>query len=93
MLLLVTIDLARADLALFERYEVDVLDLLPKYNGRLEMRVRALNGQSETHLLFFPDEAAFESFRSDPKRLALSADWERCGARSVVQPVERFPHS
>lgn len=89
MRLLVTIDLANADLAAFERYEAKALGLLPRYGGRLEMRVRTLDGAAETHLLSFPDEAAFEAFRTDPERLALAAQWEACGARSVVQPVER----
>ena len=90
MLLLVTIDLSQADLAAFERSEAKALDLLPRYGGRLEMRVRTVDGQSETHLLSFPDEAAFEAFRSAPERLALAAEWEACGARSVVQPVARI---
>ena len=88
--MLVTIDLSHADLAAFERYEAKALDLMPRYGGRLELRVRAVDGQSETHLLAFPDEAAFEAFRSDPDRLALAAEWDACGARSVVQPVARI---
>ena len=93
MLRLVTIDLKAADLEAFERYEAKVLGLLPKHGGRLDLRVRALDGATETHLLDFPSETAFENFRSDPERLALSGDWERCGARSVVQLVERIPRS
>jgi hypothetical protein len=93
LLRLVTIDLTAADLDAFEHYEAKVLDLVPNHGGRLEMRVRALDGRTETHLLYFPDEAAFEGFRADPGRLALSGDWERCGARSVVQLVERIPKS
>ena len=90
MLRLVTIDLSRADLDVFERYETSVLALLPKHGGRLELRVRALDGQAETHLLYFPDEQAFDAYRSDPARLALADDWNRCGARSTVQLVERI---
>lgn len=93
MLRLVTIDLAAADLNTFERYEAEVLGLVPKYGGRLELRVRGLDGRTETHLLYFPNEAAFERFRADPGRLALSGDWDRCGARSTVQLVERVPKS
>ena len=93
MLRLVTIDLTAADLNAFERYEAEVLELVPKHGGRLELRVRALDGRTETHLLYFPDEAAFEGFRADPGRLALSGDWEQCGARSTIQLVERVPPS
>ena len=91
MLRLVTIDLSRADLEVFERYEASVLALLPKHRGRLELRVRALDGQTETHLLYFPDEQAFDAYRSDPARLALADEWKRCGALSTVQLVERVP--
>ena len=90
MLRLVTIDLSQADLDVFERYEASVLALLPNHRGRLELRVRALDGQTETHLLYFPDEQAFDAFRSDPARLALAEEWKRCGARSTVQLVERI---
>jgi uncharacterized protein (DUF1330 family) len=93
LLRLVTIDLTAADLDAFERYETAVLALVPKHGGRLALRVRALDGRTETHLVDFPDEAAFESYRTDPGRLALSGDWERCGARSTVQLVERVPKS
>ena len=90
MLRLVTIDLSRADLDVFERYEARVLALLPKHRGRLELRVRALDGQTETHLLYFPDEQSFDAFRSDPARLALANEWTRCRALSTVQPVKRI---
>ena len=65
---LVTIDLTGADLALFESFEAKVLQLVPKYGGRLEMRVRALDNSSETHLLYFPDAQNYDSYRSDPAR-------------------------
>jgi hypothetical protein len=90
LLRLVTIDLSQADLHVFERYEASVLALLPKHRGRLELRVRALDGQTETHLLYFPDEQAFDAFRSDPARLVLADEWKRCGALSTVQLVERI---
>ena len=90
VLRLVTINLADADLGAFERYEAAVLGLVQNHGGRVEMRVRALDRRTETHLLYFPDEEAFECFRSDPARLALSAEWTRCGARSAVQLVERI---
>jgi hypothetical protein len=90
MLRLVTIDLSEADIGLFVRYESKVLPLLRKHGGRLELRVRATDGRSETHLLYFPDLQAFERFRSDPVRLAAAGEWERSGARSVVLDVERI---
>ena len=90
MLRLVTIDLAEADVDAFEHYETNVLSLLASHGGRLELRVRSLDRQTETHLLYFPDDEAFERFRSDPARLALADAWKQCGARSAVQIVERI---
>ena len=91
MLRLVTIDLASADLALFESFEAKVLQLVPKHGGRLEMRVRALDNSSETHLLYFPDAQSYESYRSDPARLAALGEWERSGAKSTAIEVSEFP--
>lgn len=90
MLRLVTIDLSEADIPAFEAYEAKVLALLPKYGARLELRVRSLDAQIETHLLHFPDRPAFERYLTDPARAALAGDWERCGAQSAVTEVERI---
>jgi uncharacterized protein (DUF1330 family) len=85
---LVTIDLTDADVAMFEAYEAKVLPLVEKHGGRLELRVRALDGRSETHLLYFPDAKAAEDYRADPARIAVLGEWEACGAKAVVQDVE-----
>ena len=85
---LVTIDLSDADVPIFEAYEATVLSLLDKHGGRLEMRVRSLDGCSETHLLFFPSAQALENYRADPIRVAAQDDWQRCGAKSDVVEVE-----
>ncbi len=85
---LVTIDLTAADLAAFDAYEARVLPMLARHGGRLELRVRALDGSSETHLLVFPDATAFEAYRADPARLAVQDQWEACGAVAVVTEVE-----
>lgn len=90
MLRMVTIDLSDADIGAFEAYESKVLPLLPKHGGRVEMRIRSLDGRTETHLLYFPDAQAFERYRSDPSRLAVAHEWERSGARSVAHEVERI---
>jgi uncharacterized protein (DUF1330 family) len=82
------IDLSNADVNTFEAYEEKVLALVPQHGGRLEMRLRALDGRAETHLLYFPDERAFEHYREDPRRLALTPEWERSGAKSEAKWVE-----
>jgi uncharacterized protein (DUF1330 family) len=86
----VTIDLTGADLGVFEAYESKVLALLEKHGGKLEMRVRALDGSCETHLLHFPSAQAFETYLSDPARLAIRGEWERSGARSTAIEVNRL---
>ena len=88
MRLLVLIDLSAADLARFEAYEAQVLPLLATHGGRLELRVRAIDARSETHLLHFPDDAAFAAYRADPRRLALLPEWEAAGARAEIITVE-----
>jgi uncharacterized protein (DUF1330 family) len=88
MRLLVTIDLSGADIAAFEAYEAAVLPLIAVHGGRLEMRVRASDAWSETHLLHFPDEAAFEAYLADPVRQKARSIWEGCGARAEGVRVE-----
>ena len=90
MLKLVTIDLVNADLEAFENYEAEVLAVVPEHGGRLEFRVRAVDASSETHLLYFPDEAAYERFRADPRRMAAQDLWRRSGARSSAVEVEQL---
>ena len=88
---LVTIDLARANLRLFESYEAKVLPLVEKYGGRLELRVRSVDNCSETHLLYFPDTQSYEAYRTDPARAAALNEWERSGASSTSIEVLAFP--
>lgn len=90
MLVLVQIDLSQADLAAFDAYEAGVLALLGRYGARLEERLRAADGQSEVHLLYFPDDQALDGFRDDPARAALHDLWQRSGAVSTLTPVMRI---
>lgn len=88
---LVVINLTQADLEMFEAYEAAVLPLVAKHGGGLEFRVRARDGSSETHLLYFPGEQAFEAYLTDPARVAAQDAWARCGAKSsvtLVAPVQ-----
>lgn len=87
MLLLVLIDLSRADLALFESYENKTLALLGRYGASLKMRVRSIDGSREVHLLEFPDAPALEAFRSEPARMAAQDLWQSCGASATIEEV------
>jgi hypothetical protein len=89
MLILVQVDLSRADIQLFESYEKRALAVLGKYGGKIEERVRALSDLSEVQLLYFPDIAAFDAFRNDAARAELRPLWLECGATSTVSPATR----
>ena len=83
MRLLIEMDLTDADLVLFDRYEDTVLALLPEHGAVLERRERAADGTAEVHLIRFPDQAAFDAFIADPRRLAMARTWAACGARAT----------
>jgi len=91
MRLLVTIDLTEADVKIFEAYEATVLPLLKKYGARLEMRVRALDGSCEIHLLCFPDADAHQNYLADPVRAAARHQWEQSGAKAAGMEVKDVP--
>lgn len=90
MHILVQIDLSAADIALFEAYEARVLELLPAHGARLELRLRATDDRSETHLLYFPHAAALDAYRADPVRVAVQSLWDRSGAHSTLTEVARI---
>ncbi|MFC6911056.1 hypothetical protein ACFQGS_19685 [Novosphingobium lubricantis] len=90
MLMVVRIELAGSDMALFEAYEHHVLALLPRHGARLVERLRAKDGSSEIHLLQFPDAAALDAFRADPARTAVQDMWRACGASATITEVERW---
>jgi hypothetical protein len=88
---LVTIDLRGCRLDIFDIYESAVLPLVEEHGGRIEMRVRALDGASEAHLLFFPDERCFERFLCDPVRVAAREQWGLSGANATRVEVKPMP--
>ena len=89
---LVVIDLSSANTELFESYERKVLPLLKKYQAELELSVRSVDGATETHVLYFPDNICFEGFLSDPIRTALTNDWKRTGVTSTISDVEQVDY-
>lgn len=89
---LVVIDLKSAEIGLFEDYERNIIPLLNKHGGRMELGFRSVDGKTETHVLYFPDIAAFENFLSDPVRLALKGDWKLTGALATVTDVNEIDY-
>lgn len=82
MLLLVTINLSKADIVLFESYEKTVLSLLPKYGAKLESQLRATDNSREVHLLSFPDIKSHQAYLEDGDRLRARSIWDKCGAEA-----------
>jgi uncharacterized protein (DUF1330 family) len=67
-------------------YEDTVLALMPRHGGRVVSRVRRLEGEDgplEVQVIDLPDEAALESYRTDPARVALAETH-----RSVIERTE-----
>jgi uncharacterized protein (DUF1330 family) len=67
-------------------YEDTVLALMPRHGGRVVSRVRRIDGEEgpiEVQLIDLPDEAALESYRTDPARVALAETH-----RSVIERTE-----
>ena len=71
----------------FDAYESEVLPLLAEYGGRLERRVRSLDGRTEAHLVSFPGEQEFAAYRGDARRAAQAPLLEASGAALELLPV------
>jgi hypothetical protein len=61
----------------FELFEAAALDIMRRFDGRLERRIALDAGGDparphEVHVLTFPDAAAFDRYRTDPALLALA---------------------
>jgi hypothetical protein len=52
-------------------YEDAVLPLLTGHGGRLQRRLRAVDGSAELHIISFETREGSEAFATDPSRLQL----------------------
>ncbi|GAA4587151.1 hypothetical protein BJY16_008149 [Actinoplanes octamycinicus] len=73
LLLAAIVEMADGHAEAGTRYEDAVLALLPRHGGTLERRTRATTGAAEVHLIRFRNRAGYDSFMTDPDRLALRA--------------------
>ena len=71
----------------FRAYEDAVLPLLPDFNGRLERRLRNLDGTIETHIVSFASDADFQNYRNDPRRTAQAWLLEKSSAKVELLPM------
>jgi uncharacterized protein (DUF1330 family) len=74
---MIEIDLSRADIEIFDRYEERSLRILEEHGGVVLARVRDVDELREWHLVRLPSHAAWEAFRADPGRSALAWMLER----------------
>jgi hypothetical protein len=81
-------DVPADGVTVFRDYEAAVLPLLADYGGRLERRLRSLDGRREVHLLWFPGVDALDAFRADPRRLGSDRLLKSSGARTELFAVE-----
>jgi len=88
----VVIDLSNADIIQFEKYEKQVLPLLKKHGALMKLAIRSLDERTETHVLYFPDANAFDSFIADPGRALLQDDWSQLGAVASVTDVKEISY-
>lgn len=74
---------------LLAQYEGRVLGLLPDHGGRIDARVRALEGPlAEIQILEFPSEQALVDFQNDPRRTDLPEIRNAVIASTTVIRVE-----
>ncbi|MGV9712610.1 DUF1330 domain-containing protein [Gordonia sp. NPDC003424] len=75
-------------------YEDDVLPMVAEHRGRVRTRLRALTPDDrtphETQVIEFPDDAAFDAYMADPRRIAMADRREKCIARTSMWRVEPF---
>ena len=72
----------------FAAYEARVLPLLAEHGGTLERRLRSADARIELHLVSFPSDEAFVSYRDDAQRGEQRHLLERSGA--VVELLELY---
>ena len=71
----------------FRAYEDAVLPFLPEFNGRLERRLRNLDGTIEVHIVSFASDADFQNYRNDPRRRAQAWLLEKSSAKLELLPM------
>ena len=71
MLLVAVVEMAAGRIEAGRAYEDQVLALLDRHDGVLERRMRDETGATEVHVIRFAGRAGYDSFLTDPDRLAL----------------------
>lgn len=77
------------NIAEYEAFERKAAELMKSHTGKIERVFRSENTQTsdepfEIHLVVFPDEAAFEAYRSDSRIATLAQKRERLISRTEI---------
>lgn len=84
-------DVEPASLERFRAYEELVLPLLARHGGRLERRLRSLDGTSEIHLIAFDSHDGYNAYIADPDRLSARASLTGAHVTQRVLTVSDAP--
>ena len=71
----------------FRAYEDAVLPLLSDHGGVLRQRLRAEDGLTEVHVIWFPSTSHLSAYRDDPRRAAHAGMFDASGATTEVLTV------
>ncbi|ALG29513.1 hypothetical protein [Glutamicibacter halophytocola] len=74
-----------------QAYEDRVLALIPEHGGQVVQRVQSISDAAapgEVQIFRFPSQSSFDSYLSDPRRLALSEERDRVVSRTELFPID-----
>ncbi len=92
MILIIRISLPEEGFKAYEIYEAQALALVAAHGGEPLHILRHLDGSGETHVISFPDVAAYRAYRTDAGHGALAPQLAASGARIVVQEARSIDH-
>jgi hypothetical protein len=91
LLLVAIVEMAPDSAAAGRHYEDAVLGLLHRHGGAVERRMRSTDAASEVHVIRFRSRAGYESFMTDPDRLALRGGIGEAAPTTRVVEVHDVP--
>jgi hypothetical protein len=87
LLLVAIVEMAHGHAATGQQYEDAVLALLDRHGGSVERRLRGTDSTTEVHLIRFRSRGGYESFMTDPDRLAYRAEFGDAVPSTLVLEV------
>lgn len=86
---------SQSDVETFRAFETKALSIVNTHGGKLVSAFVPQNAQNpdkpdEIHLIEFPDQAAFDAYRNDPKTMALSSERDAIVSNTIVYTSASF---